>query len=247
MNKSQSKPKRNLLITVIAVIVIAVVLIAAIAITLTCRNAGADERETAAETDTEAPEISVKDELVLGDGITILSVTRYAGYYVEDGSNDIVSGIAAVRVRNDGVKSVQLLSFTLSDSHGQPYEFQITTLLPGQEMIALEKNRRAFNIDTEIVSLSVGNRAYFSTTPTLHPEQVRLMCMDNYIIVENISSETIPAGYVYYKNVSDDLWIGGITYRTAFRSLAPGEKETLTANHFIDSASRIVFVSYAEQ
>lgn len=245
MKEKKNQSAKWIIIAVLALVVLAAVII----IVPACRNADdrPDETSTEPASETVEPVISVKDDLSLGDGLTILSVTRYAGYYVEDGSNDIVSGIAAARVRNNGDRNIQLLSFKLTDSHGQSYSFMITTLLPGQEVLALEMNRLTFNIDTQIVSASVDSRAYFTSAPTLYPDQLRLTCTNGFITVENISSETVPAGYVYYKNVSDELWVGGITYRTSFRALAPGEKITLSASHYTDELSRVIFITYAEQ
>lgn len=244
MKKKKSQSAKWIIAAVAAAVVLAVVIIIVV-----CSNAGDRPEETNTEQPTEAadPVIAVGNDLSLGDGLTIRSVTRYAGYYVEDGSNDVVSGIAAVRVRNNGDKNIQLLSFKLTDIHGQEYAFMITTLLPGEEVLALEMNRRTFDTDTKILSASVDSRAYFTQTPTLYPDQLSLTCTTGFITVENVSSETVPAGYVYYKNVSDGLLIGGITYRSSFRALAPGEKITLSASHYTNELSRVIFITYVEQ
>lgn len=50
--------------------------------------------------------------------------------------------------------------------------------------------------------------------------------------------------YVYYKNASGDLLLGGITYRVGLTDLGPGETQSCYAGHFSDG-SRLLFVTYA--
>ena len=50
----------------------------------------------------------------LGSGLSLMSVNRYAGAFVEDGSDETVSDVLAITVRNDGDKTVQYAQITLT-------------------------------------------------------------------------------------------------------------------------------------
>ena len=51
--------------------------------------------------------------------------------------------------------------------------------------------------------------------------------------------------YVYYKNVSGDMLLGGITYRAGVKNLAAGESQSCYTSHFVQGASKLLFVTYA--
>lgn len=185
------------------------------------------------------------DTMALGNGINIISLSNYAGYYVEDGSDEIVSDIPVVTVENTGSDAVQYMNFSLSAADGTTYEFELTTLLPGQTMTVLEKNRAALKADAQMISAAVNNYAVFSEEPSMHTDIFQLSCIGNTLTVKNISNQTISSAKVFYKNMSGDLLIGGITYMVSGPELAPGAEVTIKPSHFADGESRILFVTYA--
>lgn len=68
--------------------------------------------------------------MALGSGLSLMSVNRYAGAFVEDGSDETVSDVLAITVRNDGDKTVQYAQITLTQGEST-YQFSITTLPVG--------------------------------------------------------------------------------------------------------------------
>ena len=66
----------------------------------------------------------------------------------------------------------------------------------------------------------------------------------NTITVTNRGDSAVSQVYVYYKNASGDLLLGGITYRVGLTDLGPGETQSCYAGHFSDG-SRLLFVTYA--
>lgn len=178
-------------------------------------------------------------------GIVIEEVKSYAGKYLEDGSDEIVSNVMALQVKNETEESIQLADMSVADAEGNNYEFRITTLLPGQEMLILENNRVAYDETTEIVSAEITSLALFSEEPDLHENLFDIQTADNLITIKNISEETISAARVCYKNISGDIYIGGITYTVSIPELAPGESVDLPTRHFTEDASEVVFVTYA--
>lgn len=78
-----------------------------------------------------APEPSKLDGVAIGNDLEIVSTGRYAGLFVEDGSDETVSDVFCIRVKNTGSTGVQYAHITLTRG-GECYEFDITTLLPGE-------------------------------------------------------------------------------------------------------------------
>ena len=79
----------------------------------------------------------------------------------------------------------------------------------------------------------------------MHEDVLELSCADQAVTVKNVSGKDFPGGRVFYKNVSGDLLIGGITYMVTVPPLAEDQEVTLPAGHYTESGSRLMFVTYA--
>lgn len=196
-------------------------------------------------TPTESPEPESSLPIDLGWGLMLTEVKSYAGLYLEDGSDEVVSGIMMVRVKNMGSELIQLANITAQDAAGNSYSFQLTTLLPGAEMTVLESGRAAYSAEVEIVDAAANDVAVFSEVPSMHEDILSFECSDYTIKVKNISEADFPGGRVFYKSVSGSLYIGGITYTVTIPALGPGEETVLSARHYYEGASALVFVTYA--
>ena len=171
-----------------------------------------------------APEPSKLDGVAIGNDLEIVSTGRYAGLFVEDGSDETVSDVFCIRVKNTGSTGVQYAHITLTRG-GECYEFDITTLLPGETVQALELSRQTLPEKPAELTAAVTTYAPFSET--------------------NNSGAAAAQVYVYYKNASGDLLLGGITYRAGLTDLGPGETRTCYAGHYSQDSSRLLFVTYA--
>lgn len=127
-----------------------------------------------------APEPSKLDGVAIGNDLEIVSTGRYAGLFVEDGSDETVSDVFCIRVKNTGSTGV-----------------------------------------------------------------LKVAASQNGITVTNRSDAAMSQVYVYYKNASGDLLLGGITYRAGLTDLGPGETRTCYAGHYSQDSSRLLFVTYA--
>lgn len=61
-----------------------------------------------------APEPSKLDGVAIGNDLEIVSTGRYAGLFVEDGSDETVSDVFCIRVKNTGSTGVQYAHITLT-------------------------------------------------------------------------------------------------------------------------------------
>ena len=108
----------------------------------------------------------------LGSGLSLMSVNRYAGAFVEDGSDETVSDVLAITVRNDGDKTVQYAQITLTQGEST-YQFSITTLPVGASAQVLELSRQAMPDSTEGLTGQVDTYAVFATERTILRNLVR--------------------------------------------------------------------------
>ena len=231
------KKTKTVLLILIAAVVVAALIIGAVLLSLKGKPEEPENGEG---------EQSAEFPINLGNGVTVTGITTYAGMFVEDGSDAIVSGIPVVTLENKGDTAVQYLSFTLTMSDGEKYSFDLTTLLPGEKCTVLEKTQAAYNPEAEVAAAEVNGFAAFGEEPSLHEDVFEITYSGNTISVKNISGAKVSAGRVFYKNRMGDLLIGGITYMASFSELDAGESISIVANHFSEGNSRIVFVTYAE-
>ena len=184
--------------------------------------------------------------MALGSGLSLMSVNRYAGAFVEDGSDDTVADIMAVTVRNDGDKTVQYAHITLTVGE-TAYEFDVTTLPVGASAQLLELSRQTMPDSTDGMTAEVSACAVFETEPSLCADALSIETQDTAITVTNISGSDITGQiYVYYKIAYGDLYLGGITYRVGLSGLKAGESSTCYAGHFSTDYSKLMFATYVQ-
>ena len=182
----------------------------------------------------------------LGDGLMITEARRYAGIFMEDGTDQIVDSVMMLMVENNSEAYIQLAGITVYDTEGTPYNFQLTTLFPGEKAALLELDRALWDESIQIVSAELTSLALFDEAPSMHPDLMEFQREDYQLRVKNISDQAFSGGRVCYKSVSGDIYIGGITYTVTIPALAPGEETTLSARHYLEGGSRLIFVTYAE-
>lgn len=80
----------------------------------------------------------LKDIFSMECGLEITDMAAYAGIYMEDGSNEIVSNIMMVVLKNTTEKDLQLarIELTFSDFSAK---FEVTNLPAGASVVLLEK------------------------------------------------------------------------------------------------------------
>lgn len=184
--------------------------------------------------------------MALGSGLSLMSASRYAGAFVEDGTDDIVSDVLAITVRNDGDKTVQYAHIILTQGEAA-YEFDVTTLPVGASAQLLELSRQPMPDSTDGMTAEVTACAVFDTEPSLCEDVFRIETQDTAITITNNSGSDINGQiYVYYKIAYGDLYMGGITYRVGVAGLNAGESTTCYAGHFSTDYSKLMFVTYVQ-
>lgn len=224
--------KKNKMILLIAAA--AAVLVAVICIFLPGNGGGNDGENLLSE------------KMLLGEGIELQALSGYQGPYVEDGTDDIVSDVLAITVRNDGDKTVQYAHIILTQGE-TAYEFDVSTLPVGASAQLLELSRQPMPDSTDGMTAQVTACAVFDTEPTMCEDVFQIETQDTAITITNNSGSDITGQiYVYYKIAYGDLYMGGITYRVGTAGLKAGESTTCYAGHFSTDYSKLMFVTYVQ-
>ncbi len=181
--------------------------------------------------------------LVMDYGLELRKVGSYTGAYLEDGTNELVSGVAMVEVTNTGTTGIQYGEITV-EAGGETWEFSVSTLMPGQTAVLLEQNRSPYTSAGDYQA-QCRNVAVFEQEPTLAEEQVKIQALDGVLNVTNVSGDAIEGDVViYYKNYTAGVYYGGITYRVRIQGgMAPDEIQQIMTEHYSASGSQIMFVT----
>ena len=249
MSGKYIKRKKNSVVW-IAVAVIAAVVLTIVVLQFSGKGLQTQPGTTASADDTvKLPVQPAFSEISLNNGLTVLDIGSYTGVYMEDGSDEVVSGILMMMVRNDGEETVQYARITM-DVNGKTAEFTVSTLEPGATVVLLEKSKMRFDksVKYENMQITCENLALFNTPLELHEDKLRIQILDGAINVTNISGSDISKKIsIYYKNVTDGVYYGGITYRiTLENGLKADEIRQMMASHFSDTGSRIMLVTITE-
>lgn len=249
MNKA-----RNLLLTLLTLLLL-VTLVACSKkdnadIEINDKNDSVDTTESTETTESETqPESSIHvDELEeasvnLGNGMRITEIGKYTGIYMEDGSDEIVSDVMMLAVKNEGEETIQYAEIKVPVGDEEAF-FSLSTLTPGSTIILLEQNRMEY-VEAEYSTALAENVILFEEPLSLCEDKLKFQILDGALNVSNISGEDIGGDIIiYYKNSAADVFYGGITYRVRIEGgLKKDEIKQIMADHFSESGSSIMFVT----
>ena len=181
----------------------------------------------------------------LGNGLMITDIGKYTGAYMEDGSDEVVSGVLMIMVTNSSGQDIQYAKITLTAPGGQTAEFDLSTLPAGMSAVVLESSRQLFDAAVAYDEAALANLALYSAPLSLHEDVLTIQTVGGAMNITNISGEDITGDIIiYYKNSSADMLYGGITYRVRIEGgLKAGEIRQIMPSHFSEQGSRIMFVT----
>ena len=198
----------------------------------TGRSAGADGGEQ-----------NMREEMTLpytvpGTDLIIDAVDSYSGVFIEDGSDEEVSNIFAIHVKNEG-ENVEYSSINL-EVDGKELNFTISDLPSGAAVSVLENSRTAYSDGTPVYR---GNQtAYIDKFDMMSSEVGIVIGDDNGMTVTNLTDEKIPCLRIFYKFAQDDEYLGGITYTAKIDGLDAGDSITIYPSHFSKEGSKVMMV-----
>ena len=180
--------------------------------------------------------------LVLQDGLQINSVNKYAGIFMEDGSDEVVSGILMIELENTSDQDLHLAQIRLHYADVTA-EFQVTNLPAHRKVVLLELNRTAYI--AEMPESAEAVNVAFVEKFSMYEDKLEIKALSGVINVRNISGEDITEDiYVYYKNTAGDTYYGGITYRIRIEGgLKKDEIRQMMASHFDEDTCQLLMVT----
>lgn len=237
MNKWNFDLKNKKTLFVVAILVF--VIFAGIAILAECQESVSSNEESIAKNSQE------QYKLILSDELAVVSMGKYSGPYWEDGSNEDVKNIQMMVLKNTSDQDIQYAEITIEHKNGTA-QYAITNLPSGECVQVLEKNRMKYT-RKDVIHTSLSNVALLDKMP-MHEKTFDITGLEGVINIKNISQDDIKGTiYVYYKNVGEDMYLGGITYRIKIEDgMKAGEIKQLGAGHYNADKSEILMVTYAE-
>lgn len=244
--------------------VILILLLAAAGLFLLTKNSEVPEQpapeSTAPPVQTEAParteeqepivfeEPDPVDPIWVNTSLCITDAGNYTGIYMEDGSDEPVTGVLKIHLTNVSEKPVQYARIVM-DVDGEEAVFTVTALPAGATAVLLEQNRMEYREDVEYMEAraSCEDLALFNGELSLQEDKLQIQSLDGGLNITNISGQDITDTIVLcYKGWQGDLYYGGIAYRIKLEGgLKAGELRQIMAQHYMDPGSKLVFVEFA--
>lgn len=195
--------------------------------------------------DTTQPNEDTVQYPYLNENLSIEHIGKYAGVFMEDGTDDIVSDVLMLTVKNTGTQDLQLARIELQYD-GFTANFQITNLPAGRTIILLESSRHSY-VEELPKYATVKDQVFFTDPMTLQEELVSISGGNGYVEVTNISGQDITGDViVYYKNSASEYLYGGITYRVRISDgIAAGQTVRVMSKHYHPDRCSVVMVTCA--
>ena len=212
------------------------------------RTSDAEVPSQGIASDVSMPETeSPLESIDLGSGLKLTKLSEVTGNFPEDGSDEFVESMLAATFLNEGERTIQYASVKATAGE-ETYSFVFSTLPEGKSVRVFEANKKNLAGTPSTVSAEIETLAYFQEEPSIYENDLDITISDGVICVKNISEKDIDTEIsVFYKTVSGDTFIGGITYRLRVPAgLASGEVYRGNAMHAAEKMSKVMFVTYGE-
>ena len=185
----------------------------------------------------------------VNEGLVITAAGNYTGIYMEDGSDDPVTGILKIHLTNISEEAIQYARITMNVD-GEEALFTVTALPAGATAVLLEQNRMEYREDVDYMTLTAKceNLALFDKALSLHEDKLQIQTLDGALNITNVSGSDINGTIILcYKGWQNDMYYGGIAYRIKLEGgMKAGELRQIMAEHYMEPGSRLVFVDIVE-
>ncbi len=179
----------------------------------------------------------------LGQGLIISDIGSYVGVYMEDGSDEFVSGVLMLVLTNTSELPLEYAEIELT-TNGAPATFTVSTLPAGASAVLLEQNRMPFEENMTFENTEIKHISFFDEPLDLCTDKLQIQGLNGVLNIINVTEEDITGDIeIYYKNSSGDMYYGGITYRVRITGgLKAKEVKQIVSDHFSESGSTVMFV-----
>lgn len=177
---------------------------------------------------------------IASTGMSIKSIGKYSGEFVENGSDKKVSNVLSILVTNTSNKDLQYGEIKLKTG-GKTATFKLTNIPAGKSVLALEYNGMKYSSSANY-KYADATYANVDSMP-MNSNKVKVSTSNSKVTIKNVSGKDLGTVYVYYKNLDKSgAYLGGITYRVKFDNVKKGDTLSQNTKHFSKSNSKIVMV-----
>lgn len=221
---------------------------AVVLLTVLLLNLPADTQTPEAEAPAQSasPEETQPEPLfLLKDTLRVDEIGEYTGIYVEDGSDEPVTGLLMMLVTNISGEPVQYAEIDL-DLGEETARFSVSVLPAGGTAVLIEQNRMEYSTDVDYgaAAAECTSLAGFDRTLSLQEDKLLIQLLDGGVNIKNISGNDIAETIVlYYKNISNGVYHGGIAYRVRLEGgLKAEELRQIMVDHIQQPGTELMFV-----
>ena len=201
----------------------------------TTQNSETEEQPAETEADISFP------YTVPGTSLTIENISSYDGIFLEDGSDQEVSGIAAMVLKNTGDVNVEYTSISIKRD-GEELQFEASDIPAGATVVVQEKNKAAYGSGTftDCSGITAELDSFEMSEDKVSVEETE----EGSLQVTNLTDEEIPCVRIFYKFYMEDQqsYVGGITYTAKLTNLGAGSSQTVTPSHYAAGSSQVLMV-----
>lgn len=172
-------------------------------------------------------------------------IVMYEGVYLEEPQSDETVSVAALLLRNIGEYGIVRATVIL-DSEDAQFIFEADTIPPGEAVLILEKNKRAFG--PEKFSACTGS-AVSDTSDWNEADFVEITCVDmGAVTVSNRTNMVLGNILLYYKNYMADpgFYVGGHSHMYLIERLEPGQTICINPVYYAKGYSRFARIEITE-
>lgn len=174
-------------------------------------------------------------------GVEIQSIEKYSGYFIEDGTDEKVSDVAVIMVKNNSDQVIEYGDLKLSEGENV-LEFQISLLPPGKTAFVMEANRNTYQDSGQLLY----QQCEIANLGSLSMENDKIQTEfteDGGINLKNISGGDIASLRIFYKNKLDEnTYMGGIAYMVEVQELKMEESRVIYPSHYNKDYGEIMMI-----
>lgn len=173
-----------------------------------------------------------------GTELSVDKITSYDGIYIEDGSDEEISGVTAMVLTNHGDEDVEYAE-VIAQQSDQTLSFKASAIPAGATVVVLEANKTVWSNQavTQIYASATEGSEFGMARNAVQIQDNG----DDSITVTNISEENIPCVRFFYKyKMEDNIYVGGIAYVAKLTDLDAGASQTVRPSHYVSGSSEIL-------
>ena len=176
-----------------------------------------------------------------GTDIVVEQIGSYDGYFIEDGSDREVSGIAAIILKNNG-GDLRFVGIGISQGE-RSLAFSGSMIPAGSTVVLQEQSGAAYSSSDPYYSATASTEL----TDGFEMSEDLVTVKDNTkdgLTVTNTSGKTLPAVKIYYKNYlpEENAYVGGITYCITLNDVEPETSTDVSAGHYDSKYGKVMEV-----